>query len=645
MPTDQKQREEKPALPVKVDVLIVGSGPIGAVFARELVNAQLKNREDLQILMVDVGPQDSFRIGEHKKNSVAVQKDISLFTNVVKGQLQPLSVPTGDPATHYIRNGQNPAQKANENLAEAAASRVVGGMGSHWTCCTPRQHPDEQQPGFTEVYKNYDRAEHLFNTTTTAFDHSVRQHLIMHTLEKAFNDRPIKAMPLACRRNKSPDNTNYVEWTCPATILDSGVRGHREKLSDPKYSKVPPTRAWERDPITLNDKFEVWPNTQCVKLNLAEDKDKNVKVVSASLKHLLTNAVYNVTADKFVICAGAILTPGILWNSGFTTDDKKPSYYVKELGKNLTEQTMAFCQVELWKEHVENVMTQPPVVDEKPFDPKNPTRRPVKDTKTTNKPNKEDLPKVWGDFWNTTAPKYWIEREKAEKRDEQQANASWVALRTELKDKVAKHVKTFQLDPLPFPADDPDPQCYYSYVFTDTKSKTNKRWHTQIHRDAFGYGQVPADIDQRRVVDLRWFGYTEENGDNYVTFSPKYQDEFGMPQPIFHFTEDKSQRQADMRADMVTVANRLGAIISKEDVHKNMPQGSALHICGTYKAGIGDKADERSVVNQYGQMWKHPNVVLGGCGVIPKANACNPTLTAACFAIHAVKKMVEELDK
>lgn len=57
MPTNQKQKEEKPALPVKVDVLIVGSGPIGAVFARELVNAQLKNREDLQILMVDVGPQ------------------------------------------------------------------------------------------------------------------------------------------------------------------------------------------------------------------------------------------------------------------------------------------------------------------------------------------------------------------------------------------------------------------------------------------------------------------------------------------------------------------------------------------------------------------------------------------------------------
>ncbi|KID97565.1 Glucose-methanol-choline oxidoreductase, partial [Metarhizium majus ARSEF 297] len=639
MATNQTQKEEKPALPVEVDVLIVGSGPIGAVFARELVNAHWKNKKDLKILMVDVGPQDSFRIGEHKKNSVAVQKDISLFTNVVKGQLQPLSVPTGKDAkdtTKYIRNGQNPMQAADKNLAEAAASRVVGGMGSHWTCCTPRQHEKEQLSEFKAVYDHYERAEQLFNTTTTAFDHSVRQQLIMHTLEKAFPERSIKAMPFAFHNliSRSPGNTNYVEWACPATILDSSVRGHRDKLSDPKYSKVPPTWASEDDPITTNDKFEVWPNTQCVKLNLAEDKNQNFKVVSASLKHLLTNALYNVTADKFVICAGAVLTPAILWNSGFTTtlDNKKPSYYVKQLGMNLTEQTMAFCQVKLWKEHVESVMTQTPAVN----DPNKPPRPPVEDPQDAKKPQPTGLPKP-GDFWKTDTPKYWIAREEAQKRGGQ-AKASWVALRTELKDKVAKHLETFKLDPLPFPADDPDPQCYYSFT-----SNPDQPWHTQIHRDAFGYGQVPADIDQRRVVDLRWFGYTEEKDGNCVTFSTDYRDEFGMPQPTFHFTEDSSERQKHMREDMEKVAKKLGYIIAG-DVTKNLVQGSALHICGTYKAGIGDKADEKSVVNQYGQMWKHPNVVLGGCGVIPKANACNPTLTAACFAIHAVEQMVKDLD-
>lgn len=231
---------------------------------------------------------------------------------------------------------------------------------------------------------------------------------------------------------------------------------------------------------------------------------------------------------------------------------------------------MAFCQVKLWKEHVESVMTQPPVVN-------NPTKRPpVKDGHTANKPT-AGLPKAC-DFWNTPVPMYWSQEEDEKKRDD-----SWRALMTELKHKVDKHVKTFQLDPLPFPADDPDPQCYYSFA-----SSPNKPWHTQIHRDAFGYGQVPADIDQRRVVDLRWFGYTEESAGNYASFSPDIhdeistdnRDEFGMPQvsiqilpslrleifcrahgkskthvelthlqPTFHFTEDKSKRQEDMRKE------------------------------------------------------------------------------------------------
>lgn len=95
---------------------------------------------------------------------------------------------------------------------------------------------------------------------------------------------------------------------------------------------------------------------------------------------------------------------------------------------------------------------------------------------------------------------------------------------------------------------------------------------------------------------------------------------------------------------MEKVANKLGYIIAG-DVTKNLVQGSALHICGTYKAGTINNGKDKSVVDEFGRMWNHDNVVLGGCGVIPNANACNPTLTAACFAIHAVKQMVKDLDK
>jgi len=91
------------------------------------------------------------------------------------------------------------------------------------------------------------------------------------------------------------------------------------------------------------------------------------------------------------------------------------------------------------------------------------------------------------------------------------------------KEKVKKHHEDHPKDPLPFPFDDPDPQVYYP--FTETHP-----WHTQIHRDAFGYGEVPPTIDQRLVVDFRWFSATQPSKDNLVEFSEDVQDEFGMPQ-------------------------------------------------------------------------------------------------------------------
>lgn len=63
---------------IETEVLVVGSGPIGATYTRKLVDAGIK------VLMVDIGEQATRLVGDHKKNSVAVQKDISLFTNSVK---------------------------------------------------------------------------------------------------------------------------------------------------------------------------------------------------------------------------------------------------------------------------------------------------------------------------------------------------------------------------------------------------------------------------------------------------------------------------------------------------------------------------------------------------------------------------------
>ncbi|KAK5997077.1 Pyranose 2-oxidase [Cladobotryum mycophilum] len=526
---------------IEYDVLIVGSGPIGAVFARRLVDA------DKKVAMIDIGDQATRKIGDHKKNSVAVQKNISLFTNIVKGDLQPLSVPTTgvyhsiEPSSCFVRsfdesgfviNGQNPEQKAALNLPEAAATRVIGGMGSHWTCCTPRQHVKLERPDlFTknEWHDLYSEAERLFRTNSYSFDDSIRQTVIKETLSDAYKDREIKSMPLACRRSET--NTDYVEWTCTATIL--------KELSDPTKP---------------NSNFQVLPNTQCVKIELSANDAADVngnafKVTRVEVRDLMKNKTYHIKAKQYVICASAVLTPSILFNSGFRSyaDAQMPLpgppttassklIPMPAFGRYMTEQTLAFCQVVLKKTLLEGI--------------------------------KED---------------------QGGKR-------------------IAEHQAKNPKDPIPLPFNDPDPQCYFPLM-----------------------------------ADFRWFGYTKPELKNYVTFSEKVKDDFGMPQPIFHFqtNDEDAERCHEMITDMANVARKIGGFLPGAEP-KFLAPGSALHICGTYRAGDSDKD---SVVNKTGKVWNVQNLVLGGCGVIPTQNACNPTLTAACFAIAAARQLIKELEK
>ncbi|KAI1021953.1 hypothetical protein LB504_007493 [Fusarium proliferatum] len=535
----------------ETDVLIVGSGPIGATFAHTLV------KKGIKVTMIDIGQQETRRIGDHKKNSVAVQKDISLFTKYVKstfmkdtnllnvqGELHLLSVPTNsarpvmEPTSWaprptdsaYVLNGQNPLQKSYGNLPSAAATRVVGGMGSHWTCCTPRQHKGiERSDLFSdgEWDSLYGRAEKLFMKTDDAFDDSVRQKLVKRVLTDAYPDREMKSMPLACKRKH--DNKEYVEWSCTATILG--------ELSKPEYFYKGEERL-----------FDMRPNTQCDKLEL----DLDGQIAWALINDLETNQQYYIHAKKYVVCAGAVLTPGILHKSGLKS--KLPA-----LGHYLTEQPMAFCQVVLDRKLVDSV---------------------------------------------------------------------------EGEEIVKAHRESHNNDPLPFPFNDPDPQVYFPL-------SEKYPWHTQIHRDAFGYGEVPSNIDQRLVVDLRWFGYMKPDQENCVTFSNKTKDQFGMPQPTFNFVldEEAEERCKRMITDMIEVARKLGGFLPGAEP-KYLAPGSALHICGTYRAG-STPAD--SVVNKNGKAWGINDLVLGGCGIIPTQNACNPTLTAACFALAAADKIIEDL--
>ena len=201
----------------------------------------------------------------------------------------------------FIHNNQNSEQSPYDNLPAAPAVSEVGGMGSYWSCCTPEQHAEiERSDVFSdEEWKDlYDEARALFRTTNTAFDHSIHHELVRDTLRKANKGREFVSMPLACQR--SIRNPDYVEWTSTATILGD--------LADPKYD---------------SSNFEFKAQHCCTRLHIDA---ASRHVVGAELKNLLTNEVVLVKAKKYVICAGAVLTAGILYNSQIRPETGYPAF-------------------------------------------------------------------------------------------------------------------------------------------------------------------------------------------------------------------------------------------------------------------------------------------------------------------------------
>ena len=194
----------------------------------------------------------------------------------------------------------NPNQEPWDNLEEAAASRVVGGMSSHWTCCTPV--PDELELPKEYRADTFDaeirEAKELVKTNDTVFDNmkSIRHELVKKTLNAAFSDKgkSFKSMPLACEEVRGRNGRHLIRWSSSSTIFGDLVQPNKPEKED----------------------FELWPEHLCTQLVLKHGNntiDNNID--HALVKDLLTEKITKINAKSYVVCAGAVLTPQLLFMS------------------------------------------------------------------------------------------------------------------------------------------------------------------------------------------------------------------------------------------------------------------------------------------------------------------------------------------
>jgi len=308
--------------PSQVDVLIIGSGPAGATFARTIGDALPATR----IMIIEAGPQLTARAGANVKNVVDLEER-------ARAQLRsqgPTRFPY-DPAA-----GRNPAVsperlEALSRLARpgtflinseperpvgfpaAGASSNVGGMGAHWTCACPRPEGSERIPFIPaeEMDRALARAEFLLHVRTDIFAPSVARHRIIRTLAQQFQSayparRSVGPMPLACMRLP----TGELLWTGSDTILGYWV----DRLARHESN------------------FSLRTETLCRRLMVEGER-----VIGAVIEHLPTGSQQEIYAKFVVIAADSLRSPQLLWSSGI-----RPA----ALGHYLNEHPQILCAVE-----------------------------------------------------------------------------------------------------------------------------------------------------------------------------------------------------------------------------------------------------------------------------------------------------------
>jgi choline dehydrogenase-like flavoprotein len=293
-----------------VDVVVVGSGPIGSAFARAVHERVPSTR----ILMLEAGPQLTERPGVHVKNiaDADARARAQLLSEGPDAEVMATAAAAdGAPQAGRARPGTAFVDRDNATFPDGALSTNVGGMGAHWTCACPRPGDGERIPFVpdAELDDALTEAERLLAVRRDVFADSAEGRAILETLGATYDPalppgRKVDAMPLAC----ATGNSGSPYWTGTDVILGP--------LAEPDI-----------------DVFELRAETICRRL-----VTEGTRVVAAAVEHRPTGRRERIEARTFFLAADALRTPQLLWAS-----EIRPA----ALGRWLNDHTQIICGVKL----------------------------------------------------------------------------------------------------------------------------------------------------------------------------------------------------------------------------------------------------------------------------------------------------------
>jgi len=276
--------------PLGVDVVLVGSGPTSAAYARILSELAPEAR----IAMFEVGPSISNPPGAHVKN-IGNLDQRSLAQRASEGPgagaqtvNSPGEVKAGTrrarPGTFLLAEGST--APGEDGLPVAAMSSNVGGMGAHWTGACPRPSGSERIDFLEDLDDLLAEAERLLGVTTEAFEQAelpqkVRDLLAAHINEGREEAFRVQPMPLAVHRRREGE----LVWSGADVVMGESTRG--------------------------NPNFTLFDNSLVVKVLTDGQMASGVQI-----RDQQTGTLHQVSARFVVVGADALRTPQLLWASG-----------------------------------------------------------------------------------------------------------------------------------------------------------------------------------------------------------------------------------------------------------------------------------------------------------------------------------------